>query len=103
MKFRSVKQDRALTYPTHQARSIISINSTLPRVSYPCHITLSPEKDRVDERLWFIEVVEQKDSRSNEAKEDGQVIRDQVFRDYGSHLNSAMEPAIAEGRALSLV
>lgn len=79
------RQAELYTYPTHQASSIVSVYSTLSRVTSTADIALATKKDRVDQGLGFVEVVDQEDSGSNETEKNSEVVGNQIVCNAESH------------------
>lgn len=67
-----------MTYPAHKASAIVSIDGAFSWMSYAANVTLSSKKDGVHERLWFVQVLEEKYGYTDKTQEHRQVVGDQV-------------------------
>jgi hypothetical protein len=67
-----------VTYPAHEPSAIVSVDGAFSGMSYTANIALSPQKDRVHERLWLVQVLEKKYGYTDETEKYRQVVGDKV-------------------------
>lgn len=55
-------------YSAHQASPIVPIHGAFSRISNSGYVALATEQNGVNERLGFVEVLQQENGRSNETE-----------------------------------
>jgi hypothetical protein len=83
--------DANCTYPRNQPSTIVPVYGTFARVPHSSDVALSTQKNRVYQRLRFVESVQQEHSCRDETEKDGQVICSQIVGSiFGGHSDGGL-------------